>query len=102
MFALVVAGFRQGQLCFTVLCLYRPMYIFSSRGILSGPVVSNSLMPLSSDIRLQESRGFARGSCVLRFYAFIVRCSPSVIDRVLPRIGVLNMFMPLSSNIRLK
>ena len=61
MFASVVAGFRQGQLCFTVLCLYRPMYIFSSRGILSGSVVSNSLMPLSSDVRLQESRGFFQG-----------------------------------------
>ena len=68
----------QGRLCFTVKCLYRPMFVFSSRGVLPGVVVFYSLMPLSPDVRLQYSLSFVRVSCVLLLDAFIDRCSSSV------------------------
>ena len=55
------------------------MCVFSTHEVLSGSVVFYCLMPLSSDVRLQYSRGLAKGSCVLQFNASIVRCSSSVV-----------------------
>ena len=73
----VIARFCQAYLCFTVSCLYRPMFVFSCPDTFAGVVMLYSLMPLSSDVAF-SNRGF------------------------LPRIVVLNMFMALSSDVRLK
>ena len=59
--------FVRGVWCFTVSFLHRPMFAISSRRVLPRVVVLHTFMPLSSNVCLKKSCGFARGRCTLSF-----------------------------------